>query len=1114
MRKRFHPSSTRGVCAACLVLAAVAAEAQTLTKISVSPSPALVGKFVPVPMRAYGTYSNGTVMDITSQVTWSLVSGQSGIGAKGLLTAVASGSDTVQAALGTVQGTAPALAVLNTDNQTVTATIPVGQSPIGAAINPLTNKIYVANQASNNVTVIDGATNTTTTIAAGTGPSAIAVNPVTNRIYVTNQNSNNVTVIDGGTGATTTVGTGNTPSTLAVNPVSNQIFVLNHGGITIIDGATNNTIPISLSSLPIALAVNPATNYVYVTTFTGSVAIVNGATDSLSSTTINLGTQGGPLTLLAVDPTSNAIYAGTPLSNAFAIIDGNTNELVTPNNQFSGGVPALNPSTHQVVFAFGGVTVYDPATNTGSPNAGILQSGLWVAAAMNAATGQAYVVSNQANTIGILDGANGYLLTSTLSSGAGPNALTVNPLTNKVYVVNQGSNNVTVVDGASNQTTKLSTGTTPSDAQVNPITNTIYFVNSGSNNVTVVDGATNNTVTVPVGSNPAAAAVNSLTNKIYVANQNSNNVTVIDGATNATSTVPAGSGPFAVIANPMTNQIYVANADGTVTIVDGATNATTAVNDGITGGNHSASPFGMALNPVTNKLYLPNFASGSVAVIDGTGKAVSTIAAGARPFAIAVNSITNQIYVANLGSQNLTVIDGATALTSTLPLPIAPWSVGVNRVTNLIYVAGIDPLSGLTTIAVIDPSTNPPAISTIASTFSGVPSTLAVDEITNKIYFSGIGIAVLGLDGETNTLTLQSDPVSGGIAEAVALGVNPNTHRVYSAFTLSAPISASITEELVTASPLNVSVTPLPGNRSNNPQPSFTLNAADGLDPSLPPLQNVTVYYRFDSREGPWTAAAPNQDGGFGVTPGSPLQPGMHTLLVFATDGREGTMSGTSLGYGNGDGPLVSPVAAYTFYVLPPPLLQSITIAAPYTSVLTGAVEQLTATAQFSDGTSADVTNTATWSSSAPSAAAVGATGILTAAGTGTTTITAAFDGVSGTQAISCAAPVYLLRVTPSITNSNGNYVVQLTLANQGNVPVVNIDLTLIQLNSTTGTAPTPIPSLAPNASAAATATIPVSAGTPETAALLRVAGTYTATIPGGPAEQTSIAASFRLILP
>jgi len=65
--------------------------------------------------------------------------------------------------------------------QSVTATVAAGTSPRAVAINPVTNKIYVANTNSNNVTVIDGATNTVvTTVAVGSTPFAVAINPVTN----------------------------------------------------------------------------------------------------------------------------------------------------------------------------------------------------------------------------------------------------------------------------------------------------------------------------------------------------------------------------------------------------------------------------------------------------------------------------------------------------------------------------------------------------------------------------------------------------------------------------------------------------------------------------------------------------------------------------------------------------------------------------------------------------------------------------------------------------------------------------------------------------------------------------------------------------------------------
>ena len=48
--------------------------------------------------------------------------------------------------------------------------MPAGTIPDAVAVNPVTNKIYVANYSSDNVTVIDGATNSTTTVAAGNTP--------------------------------------------------------------------------------------------------------------------------------------------------------------------------------------------------------------------------------------------------------------------------------------------------------------------------------------------------------------------------------------------------------------------------------------------------------------------------------------------------------------------------------------------------------------------------------------------------------------------------------------------------------------------------------------------------------------------------------------------------------------------------------------------------------------------------------------------------------------------------------------------------------------------------------------------------------------------------------
>src|SRR5439155_920452 len=121
------------------------------------------------------------------------------------------------------------LCALSARADTVIATVAAGTTPFAVAINPVTNKIYVVNAGSNNVTVIDGATNATTTVAVGLNPFYLAVNPVTNKIYVSHNLSNSVTVIDGVTNITRTVAVGTQPTRVAVNIVTDKAYVANVG---------------------------------------------------------------------------------------------------------------------------------------------------------------------------------------------------------------------------------------------------------------------------------------------------------------------------------------------------------------------------------------------------------------------------------------------------------------------------------------------------------------------------------------------------------------------------------------------------------------------------------------------------------------------------------------------------------------------------------------------------------------------------------------------------------------------------------------------------------------------------------------------------------------------
>lgn len=169
--------------------------------------------------------------------------------------------------------------------------IPIGTKGIaGPTIPSSVNQIYVANSNSNNVSVIDGKTNTIIgTVTVGSGPLSVGVNPTTNRIYVANFGSNNVTVIDGNTNAVITIITVSTnPRGVGVNPITNRIYVANFGSnnVSVINGFSNAVITnIMVGEYPERVDVNPTTNRIYVTNQgSNKVSVINGSTNTVIAT--------------------------------------------------------------------------------------------------------------------------------------------------------------------------------------------------------------------------------------------------------------------------------------------------------------------------------------------------------------------------------------------------------------------------------------------------------------------------------------------------------------------------------------------------------------------------------------------------------------------------------------------------------------------------------------------------------------------------------------------------------------------------------------------------------------------------------------------------------------
>ena len=82
----------------------------------------------------------------------------------------------------------------------VIATIAVGSFPNGVAVGPAGNRVYVANTASGNVSVIDNTITPPAVISSiglgDIGPFGVAVTPDGKRLYVANFGSGTVSVLD------------------------------------------------------------------------------------------------------------------------------------------------------------------------------------------------------------------------------------------------------------------------------------------------------------------------------------------------------------------------------------------------------------------------------------------------------------------------------------------------------------------------------------------------------------------------------------------------------------------------------------------------------------------------------------------------------------------------------------------------------------------------------------------------------------------------------------------------------------------------------------------------------------------------------------------------------
>jgi YVTN family beta-propeller protein len=121
------------------------------------------------------------------------------------------------------------VSVVDTGNNNVVASIPVGDDPFDVKMSSDYTRLYVANRGGNSVSVVDTASNSviaTILLGGGGSPNGISLNSTGTRLYAANEGSNTVVAMDTTTNTViNTIPVGSWPTAIAVKPNSTLVYV-------------------------------------------------------------------------------------------------------------------------------------------------------------------------------------------------------------------------------------------------------------------------------------------------------------------------------------------------------------------------------------------------------------------------------------------------------------------------------------------------------------------------------------------------------------------------------------------------------------------------------------------------------------------------------------------------------------------------------------------------------------------------------------------------------------------------------------------------------------------------------------------------------------------------
>lgn len=613
------------------------------------------------------------------------------------------------------------MSIINGRNNSVIGSIDLPSSLAHVDVNSETDDVYIAYDSprlSNNsgLSIIDTKYNTPTeenvSLDAHFQATDVAVNPTTNKTYVAHGPGQKISVIDGkNNNSVNTIGVLNSSWFLTINPVTNTVYSIDafNNTVSVIDGykdqvVKNITVALHNSA---AIAVNPTTNKVYVANEPATrISIIDGKSNTVVNTIIHNSTDGISANDIAIDNKTNTVYICN--DKGLYVIDGDTDKIVT---EFTLGKSLVDidvdPNTSlayiadlsadKVYVVDGNKALKEPMVSSQASRLrdnppGIRLGGSLESLAVNSVANRVYVLDSEFNRLNVIDGNTDNII-KVLNVNGSPTAVGVNEETNMIYL--PFPNSTQVINDITNDSVSTisfndTKGYLPGSILVNSNNNRVYIeyimdlFSLDAENITgnkrdmlyEVDGKTNTIVSKLELESIGGLALDEKSNLVYNTDSMSNKINVISPSNFDTEmkidrniTFP---NPSTIAINPVNNLLYVTSLFGeTISILDSFTN------EMLHREQTTGTPTDIVVNPNTNRAYIMNRYTDNVSVINATGKNQRDISAGSYFSQLDINPSTNKIYVTEPESGTISVINGnSDKLTSVLTFSVNPPNLG------------------------------------------------------------------------------------------------------------------------------------------------------------------------------------------------------------------------------------------------------------------------------------------------------------------------------------------------------------------------------------------------------------------------------------------------------